>query len=480
MTDPNDGSERPAAPLAVAGTRTQVLVTSLSLFNFGYNTASISGVLLYIDSESKTWDCTSESICLTSSFAKGCVVSSCQLGAVLGAFAAGSLADWIGRRATLLVNNIFYTLGPIGMLLAPSVELLVLARLLTGIGVGIASALVHVYISEVVPAEERGKHGAVLVMMGTGGILVATLMSYFLSHRWRFVLGASAVSALLQAALGPCLMPQSVGNQQAREVALRSGGAFESHDGNGWAGLWRAVQQGSVRKAFIVGIGLQVLQQISGINVAIYYAPTIFKLALFPDGMSIILSASVSGVQMVATLFLSILVDKVGRKPMCFIGLVLMAFSLVILGLAFLHFLISGKAAGWLAFVGMVAYRMAFSISLGPLPFIITAEIFPATCRAKGAAVCWAANWAANFVVSQTFPLMLSAVKPSGTFFFYAAICVAAVWFVWARVPETSCRTLEDLQDASEANNSSRIAQVAIVEQSEAMHSQQVSRERLL
>jgi len=190
-------------PRLVVGVRIQVLVTSLSLFNFGYNTASISGALLFMGNNSMHGDCASESICLTNSFEKSCVVSSCQLGAVLGALAAGSLADWIGRRATLLVNNVFYTVGPLGMFLAPSLELLVLARLLTGVGVGIASALVHVYISEVVSAEERGKHGAILVMMGTGGILIATLMADVLKERWRFVLGASAVFALLQAALGP-------------------------------------------------------------------------------------------------------------------------------------------------------------------------------------------------------------------------------------------------------------------------------------
>merc|ERR1712129_108209 len=152
-----------------------------------------------------------------------------------------------------------------------------------------------------------------------------------------------------------------------------------------------------------------------------------------------------------------------------------MAFSLIILGTAFL---VPGKAAaGWFALIGMLVYRMAFSISLGPMPFIITAEIFPATCRASGAAVCWAANWAANFLVSLTFLSMLESMTPAGTFFFYSAICVAAVWFVRSQVPETSCRTLEELQDANEANGAPRIAQVAIVEQSEAMRIQQVSRE---
>jgi len=423
----------------------QMFMTSLSLFNLGYNTASISGALLFIDSARV--DCASESICLTHSFQKGCVVSSCMLGAVVGALAGGELADLIGRRATLLLNNFFYTVGPIAMMLAPSVKILVLARLVTGVGVGIASAVTHVYISEFVPAEERGKHGAVLVMMGTGGILVATLMGYLFSHRWRIVLGASAVFALLQAALGPRHMHRSMCRQQGRELVpgpKAGGGEIDPCDGKGfggWADLWRAVQRGSAKDALVVGVGLQLLQQFSGINVAIYYGPKIFTLASFPNRLSIILCALVSGMQMVATLFLSFLVDKAGRKPMCFIGLAFMVFSLVMLGAAFT---MPGRAAGWLALIGMLVYRIAFSMSLGPLPFIITAEIFPANCRAKGAAVCWSVNWAANWLVSLTFPLMLKAMTLAGTFFFYAAICLAAVVFVWAFVPETSCRALKD------------------------------------
>lgn len=446
-------AETPAPMLAL-----QVLVTSLSLFNFGYNTASISGVLLYIE-VSDTVDCRSEPVCVTSAFEKGYVVSSCLLGAVLGALLAGSLADRFGRRTTLLANNVFYTLGPVGMYLAPSLDALVVARLFAGVGVGISSALVHVYISEVVPAARRGGHGAILVMMGTGGILVANLVAYWLAEQWRLVLGASAVTSLLQALVGPFVMPESRRWLQARQLtagasaqqALVSVGGTSARalqvppacEDGGWRALWTAVHLGDARKPLMIGFGLQVLQQVSGINVAVYYAPTIFKLAHFSDDASVFLSATVSMIQIMATLFLAGVIDKVGRRPMCFVGLTLMTFSLTLLGVSFLF---SGHAAGWLALVAVMLYRVAFSLSLGPLPYIITAEIFPSSYRASGVSLCWAMNWISNFIVSLTFLPLSQVTTIPGTFFMYAAVCLFAMWFVHHEVPETTGRTLEELE----------------------------------
>jgi len=463
MADDHAATGEPSAGAVWA----QVFVTSLSLFNFGYNTASISGALLYIDLANV--DCRSEAVCLTTAFAKGYVVSSCLLGALLGAFLAGSLADRLGRRTTLLANNVFYFVGPVGMFFAPSAEFLAYARLVTGIGVGVASALVHVYISEIVPASRRGEHGALLVMMGTGGILVANLMAYWLGEHWRWVLGASAVTAFLQAALGPCIMPESADWLEAhRQVQLSPrrthvpvGGAARSlqppsrEPGDGaWRNLWQAVRSGQAKKPLIIGVGLQVLQQISGINVAIYYAPKIFTLAHFSNSLSVFLSAAVSGAQIAATLLLARTIDRVGRRPMSFIGLGLMILSLSLLGASFL---LSGKGEGWLALCAVFLYRVSFSISLGPLPYIITAEIFPQSFRASGVSLCWAANWGANFLVSLTFLPLLGVLTISGTFFMYAAVCCFAVYFVHERVPETRGRTLQELEGAL-AGNSSRVS----------------------
>ena len=183
-----------------------IFVTGLSLFNFSYSASNIGGVLLYLDSAHT--DCSHEAICLHSSLWKGILVSSCLVGAFFGALFAGPLADHFGRRTTLLTNNFFFIVGSLSSALSPGIQCLVVSRCVVGIGVGIASALVHVYIGEVVPAGRRGEHGAILVMMGTSGILVANLVCWAISD-WRWVFALGVVPALLQVIWGSAIMPES-------------------------------------------------------------------------------------------------------------------------------------------------------------------------------------------------------------------------------------------------------------------------------
>ena len=183
-----------------------IFATGLSLFNFSYSASNIGGVLLYLDSAHT--DCSHEAICLHSSLWKGILVSSCLVGAFFGALFAGPLADYFGRRATLLANNFFFIVGSLSSALSPGILCLVVSRCVVGIGVGIASALVHVYIGEVVPAGRRGEHGAILVMMGTSGILVANLVCWAISD-WRWVFALGIVPALLQVIWGSAIMPES-------------------------------------------------------------------------------------------------------------------------------------------------------------------------------------------------------------------------------------------------------------------------------
>merc|ERR1712050_674901 len=144
--------------------------------------------------------------------------------------------------------------------------------------------------------------------------------------------------------------------------------------------------------------------------------------------MGIFLSSAVSLAQIIATLYLARVVDRVGRRLMTFIGLYIMTISLVALAISFW---LTGHYVGYLALVAVLLFRVSFSISLGPMPYIITAEIFPNSCRASGVSICWFVNWASNFIVSLTFLPMLHALTTSGTFLLYAAICVFAIWFIY-------------------------------------------------
>lgn len=442
-----DNELRPCYPILV-------FATSLSLFNFGYNTASIGAAIVSIDGENEA-TCWNEAVCLKNAFEKGCVVSACLFGAFFGSLFAGSVADRIGRRATLLWNNVFYIVGPIGMALAPNTVILAAARVVTGLGVGVASALVHVYISDTVPADTRGEYGAILVLLGSGGVLVAQLTGFLLPGQWRVLLGLSCIPAILQLLLRKAMpkSPFDVTPRETREVRvhgeagdcserandashflrlpLRTNGAQEGS----WSRLWAGIKSGEARKPLFIGATLQVFQQISGINVVVYYGPEIFLDASIAKDATMLLSSVISCASLAATLVLAKFVDKVGRRFTGIIGCAAMTLFIATLGLAFL---VNGPGSEIVAFIAMLGFRVAFSISLGPLPYIITAEVFPSNFRMPGVALCWAVNWFSNFVVSLTFPLMVDLLSEANIFFMFAFVSIASMIFIWRIVPETS------------------------------------------
>jgi len=172
----------------------------------------------------------------------------------------------------------------------------------------------------------------------------------------------------------------------------------------------------------------------------VYYGPKIFSMAGFPKEDSMLLSALLSAVQMTATLLLARLVDRVGRRPMSFIGLASMVTSLATLGVAFE---LPIESSRWLAVWSLLIFRVAFSLSLGPLPYIITAEIFPLSCRASGVSLCWSVNWLSNCLVSMSFLPIMEVLHTSNTFFMYAFVSIIAMIFVKLYVPETSGKTLD-------------------------------------
>lgn len=426
-----------------------VLTASLSLFNFGYNTSSIGGALLYIGTSDDTESCLSESVCLRTAFEKGCVVSSCLLGAVFGALIAGHLAELRGPRTILLFNNVSYILGPLGMALAPNIGILICARAFTGVGVGVSSALVTVYVSEIVPASRRGEYGAITAMMTTVGILLAFLASVFLADSWRVLLGASAVPAMVQSVLGLFVMPESprwlqkqVQHERELQVGLLKGDTRLPVEAKrtGWVALWGALRSRRTAEPLIVGVGLQMFQQICGVNVTVYYSPQVFTMLHCSKELSDILSAIITCLSILSTFMIARIVDVIGRRRAGFIGISVMSASLVALAAAFLA--PQSLVSGWVAALAILSYRVAFGMSLGPLPYIVTAEIFSDSWRAAGASLCWASNWTCNFIVSLTFLPLVNLISASGAFLLYTGACVASLWFLCAFVPETTGQEL--------------------------------------
>jgi sugar porter (SP) family MFS transporter len=421
---------------------------------FGYDTGVISGAILYLRSDFGL-----------SPTAEGLVVGVVTLGALVGAIAAGWLADAIGRRATNIVAGLLFVLASAASAFAPDVAMLVAGRFLVGCGIGLSSVAAPMYIAEVAPPEIRGRLVSGFQLAITIGILVAFLVgeAFAASHAWRWMLGLAVFPGALLA-LGMLPLPQSPrwlvkrGREaEARDVLARLRGEpgaarelAEIRDGlaREGGGSWRDLLGREARAPLVVGIGLAVFQQVTGINAVIYYAPQIFESAGFASD-AVALAATIGiGVVNVAATFIAIgLVDRVGRKPLLLAGVAGMVVSLAVLGLAFREAQpgAGGNVLGLITVACLMAYIVFFAFSLGPIVWLMISEIFPYRVRGPAIAVSTAANWAANFLVASSFPALRADFGSSVTFFVYAALGVATIAFVAAKVPETKGRTLEEI-----------------------------------
>jgi SP family galactose:H+ symporter-like MFS transporter len=452
MAQPVEGADE-SARRAQRNVVLTAAIAGLGGLLFGYDTGIIASALLFIRSDFDL-----------SSFEQGVVVAAVPIGAILGAAFAGQAADRFGRRLVILSAAVVFIIGAIASAAAPDLAVLTIARILLGIAVGLASANAPVYISEVAPPDERGRLVSYFQLSVTVGILVAYLVGLVFApaEEWRWMLGLGAVPALALG-IGMLRMPQSprwlvmVGEDyKARSVLIRirrddpaaiDGEIAEIKESlQAEPGGWRDLLQPAVKAALLVGVGLAILQQVTGINTVIYYAPTIIEFTGVDSGSSAILaSIGVGIVNVIATLVALRLIDTKGRRTLLMIGVTGMVASLVALGGAFV-----GDATGTLvtviAIASLMAYVAAFAISLGPIFWLLNSEIYPLNVRSKAAAVGTMANWTFNFIVSLTFLLLIDALGQAGTFFFYAAIGLITLWFCWRFVPETKGKHLEEIE----------------------------------
>jgi MFS transporter, SP family, galactose:H+ symporter len=420
---------------------------------FGYDTGVISGAILYIKKEFPIDDAT-----------EGLVVSAVTVGALFSALIAGVLADRSGRRLTNIAAGIVFAVASILCAVANSVATLIAGRFLVGCGIGLTSVGGPMYIAEASPARVRGTFVSLFQLAITVGILLAYIVCAVLapSSAWRWMLGLAALPGLLLA-VGMLFMPESPRwlvkqghRREARAVlaqidpdgdpdtALAQLERDLSAEGQG---TWSELTRRSLRPALIVGIGLAVFQQVTGINAVIYYAPQIFQAAGFTSDLTSLAATTGIGIINVLATFIAIwLVDRAGRKPLLIAGVLGMVTTLGVLGLAFRDD--AGRAAGNLGVITAVclaAYIVFFAFSLGPIVWLMISEIYPLRNRAQAVAVSTASNWGANFLVSLTFPILTNRLGGSPTFFIYAALGVVTLLFVIARVPETKGRTLEEI-----------------------------------
>ncbi|GCE28174.1 MFS transporter [Dictyobacter alpinus] len=426
-------------------------VAALGGLLFGYDTGVISGAQLFLV---KTFALDPQQ--------QELAVSSVLIGAIIGAIVAGKINDALGRKKTLLLLAIIFTLGALLTAFSPNYQLFIFFRAIVGLGIGAAASVVPVYISEMSPSQMRGKLVTFNQLAVTIGIAVSYWVDLAFAHvgmGWPPMFATAAIPGCLLF-LGMLISPETprwyAGKgrwNEARNVLERIEGAHpETELAEIRTSLSLDRQQGRLRDLFapgvwmalLVGVALAVFQQFVGINTVIYYAPTIFQSAGFASASSAILATSVVGVvNVLATIVALFLVDRSGRRTLLIIGTIGMIIGLVLLGAIFAF---GSSQAGILTLLALILYIVAFAISMGPVFWLMSAEIFPTNVRAAGASVCSFANWVANFIVSITFLSLIHAIGTSTTFWLYAVVGVIALIFCRRLVPETKGKTLEQIE----------------------------------
>jgi len=424
-------------------------VAALGGLLFGYDTAVISGAIGLLQTHFAL-----------SAVATGWAASSALAGCVLGAAGAGFGGDLFGRRKTLLLSGISFLVSAIGTAVASTFSVFVVFRILGGIGIGAASVVSPLYISESSPAKWRGRLVALNQLAIVSGMLLIYAVNYKIhlsgslawnqstGWRWMFASGIAPSVLLLVLLL---LVPETARfllmrgrHEEAERVAARMGGDILDE-------ILKAPECGDTSReshgrVLRIGIVLALLQQVTGINVFLYYAPEIFNHVSRSGNASLLETVIVGAVNVLFTILAMALVDKAGRKPLLLGGSLGMAVCLVAMGFAVMH----GNASA-LLLIFVLGYIACFALSVGPVTWIVLSEIFPSHFRATAMAISTAALWGANFIVSQTFPMLdqnATLVLYFGhgfPFFLYSGFCVLEMWFVWHNLPETKNRSLEEI-----------------------------------
>jgi SP family xylose:H+ symportor-like MFS transporter len=423
------------------------LVAALGGLLFGYDTAVIAGAIGFLQKDFGL-----------SPAASGWAASSALAGCVLGAALAGALGDRSGRRIILLLSAALFLISAIGSALAPSLAVLVLFRIVAGMGIGAASMTSPLYIAEIAPATWRGR----LVGLNQLAIVSGMLLIYFVNYRiarfgtlewdlttgWRWMFASGALpSALLLALLflvpeTPHFLVTHGRLAEAAKVLQRTGASMAPER------VRTPFPLGGRPMMPLLGIGitLAVLQQVTGINVFLYYAPEIFSAASHNLTSAMYQTILVGATNFLFTALAMTLVDRAGRKPLLICGSMGMGLCLIAIGRASM---LSVVGPSLLLFV--LGYIACFALSVGPITWVVLSELFPTALRNRAMAIATMALWLANFGVSQTFPMLdqskylISRFNHAFPFFLYAVFCVLEALFVWRFIPETKGCSLEDI-----------------------------------
>lgn len=392
------------------------------------------------------------------------VVSSMMFGAALGALAAGWMSSKLGRKKSMLAGATLFVIGSLWSAFSPDVESLVCARVMLGLAVGIASYTAPLYLAEIAPERIRGSMISMYQLMLTTGIVVAYLSdtAFSYSGNWRGMLGVIAIPAVILF-IGVLFLPNSPrwlaahgrfneaqrvldrlrnSSEQAREELEEIRESLQVKQ-RGWS-LFRS--NGNFRRAVWLGMLLQVMQQFTGMNVVMYYAPKIFNIAGFSSTSEQMWGTVIVGlVNMLATLIAIFFVDRWGRKPMLTTSFLVMAVGMGVLG-TLLHIGVETDFRKYFAVAMLLMFIVGFAMAAGPVIWLLCSEIQPLKGRDFGITASTTTNWVGNMIVGATFLTMLDQLGNANTFWFYGALNLVFIVLALMLVPETKHVTLEHIE----------------------------------
>jgi sugar porter (SP) family MFS transporter len=385
------------------------------------------------------------------------------VGVMIGALVGGSIADRVGRRKTLIWGAILFIFGSILAPLSPNVYVLFIARALLGVAVGFTSVTAPVYVSELAPPQSRGMLIGLYQFALTSGIALADLVGYWFaaSQGWRWMFAFGLVPAVLFLFM-VLTVPESPRWLFAQNRVAEAESVLKSYtDEAGATALledirvslmtkmerrWSALWSPAVRGSLFIAVGFMVLTPATGINAVVYYGPQIFSLAGISSNKSAIFATFLVAVtNVLATVIALVLVDRVGRKPLLYAGLGGMTVSLFLLSACFHMQAVLGPSLGMIATGCLMSFITCYAFSMGPIAWILVAEVFPLRLRGRGVAAATLGFGTSNFIVSLTFLSLIKAAGTSFTFAVYGLFCILTLVFVRFVIPETKGRELESI-----------------------------------
>ena len=446
------------------------VVAALGGFLFGYDTAVISGTIAQVTQ-----------LFQLDALQQGWYVGCALVGSIVGVLFAGILSDKLGRKLTMVISAVLFSTSALGCALSADFAHWVVYRIIGGVGIGVVSIVSPLYISELAVAQYRGRLVSLYQLAVTVGFLGAYLVNYqllawaesgtqlsvdwlnkiFITEVWRGMLGMETLPAILFFII-IFFIPESPRWLIVRGKELKAVNILEkiynsiteaksqlnetkSVLTSETKSEWSLLMKPGIFKAVIIGVCIAILGQFMGVNAVLYYGPSIFENAGLSGGDSLFYQVLVGLVNTLTTILALVIIDKVGRKKLVYYGVSGMVVSLILIGLYFLFGDSLGVSSLFLL-VFFLFYVFCCAVSICAVVFVLLSEMYPTKVRGLAMSIAGFALWIGTYLIGQLTPWMLQNLTPAGTFFLFALMCVPYMLIVWKLVPETTGKSLEEIE----------------------------------